>query len=193
MNTVSDENKILAKKIISILGGAPTIRKYWDDKHLNNIDILKCSSAPFPGLNSYSTLGVSDHPIMKGDVEYQARTEILGVCGSDVESFQNVMATCGFCIITSKWFVAPSVVFPDILRMYNSSNTMQHVAFIEPFLWSDRLEEIKLATKTVNWLLAVPISDKEYQFAKSESFDALEDLFERKQIDIFDINRSSVI
>jgi hypothetical protein len=161
--------------------------------NVNDIDIIKCSNFPAAGVNSYSTLGVSDYPIMKGNVEYQARAEILDVCDSGVEGFQNVMATCGFCIINSKWFVAPSVVFQDIISMYNISNTMQHVAFMEPFLWSDRLEELKLGSKTVNWLLAVPISDKEYQFAKSKSFDALEDLFEKKQIDLFDVNRSSVV
>jgi hypothetical protein len=32
MHTVSDENKVLAKTIISVLGGVPNIRKYWDDK-----------------------------------------------------------------------------------------------------------------------------------------------------------------
>ncbi|WP_438618507.1 suppressor of fused domain protein [Oryzifoliimicrobium ureilyticus] len=55
----------------------------------------------------------------------------------------------------------------------------------------DKLSSLKLNTKMVDWLLAVPIIEQEYRFAKDESFDALKDLFEKQQIDIFNIDRQS--
>ncbi|WP_337270456.1 suppressor of fused domain protein [Oryzifoliimicrobium ureilyticus] len=191
MQKVSDENRLIAKTIVSVFGGVPNIRKYWDDNHISNLDIVACSDAPDEGVSSYATIGVSDYPIMRGKVEYPARVEILGVCDSNSPHYANIIATCGFCVVNDHWFLAPGVIFPNIVQMYSASKTMQHIAFVEPFIWEDKLSSLKLDTKTVDWLLAVPISEEEYRFAKDESFDALEDLFEKEQIDIFNIDRQS--
>ncbi|WP_376749287.1 suppressor of fused domain protein [Anaerospora hongkongensis] len=40
--------------------------------------------------------------------------------------------------------------------------------------------------------MAVPISDKEFEYAIEHGTDALENLFEEVQIDIFDLKRKSV-
>ena len=50
---------------------------------------------------------------------------------------------------------------------------------------------MRLATKTVAWLLAVPITDAEAAYAGQHGAEALEDLFERAQIDLFDLDRDS--
>jgi hypothetical protein len=41
---------------------------------------------------------------------------------------------------------------------------MQHIMFVEPFLWADKLVPLKLESKTVHWLLAIPISESEIQY-----------------------------
>ena len=47
--------------------------------------------------------------------------------------------------------------------------------------------------QAVAWLQAVPISDPERDLAEREGSDSLEDLFERQQIDVFDLDRPSVV
>lgn len=62
-----------------------------------------------------------------------------------------------------------------------------------PFLWEGQLQTIDFSDKKVAWLLAVPISEKEYLFAQQNGSNKLEDLFEQNEIDIFDIKRDSVL
>ncbi|MDI6533855.1 suppressor of fused domain protein [Bacillus mycoides] len=38
--------------------------------------------------------------------------------------------------------------------------------FVPPFLWEDQLKTMDFPDKKVAWLLAVPISKKEYLFAQ---------------------------
>ncbi|MMZ71657.1 Antitoxin YqcF [compost metagenome] len=70
---------------------------------------------------------------------------------------------------------------------------MKHMLFVPPFLWEEQLQTIDFQDKKVAWLLAVPISENEYLFAQEYGSNKLEDLFEQKQIDIFDIERKSVL
>jgi hypothetical protein len=80
--------------------------------------------------------------------------------------------------------------------MYKASKTLRHVLFVPPSSWdgSTKLNKtIKLGEKKLTWLLVVPISEKEYRFVEKEGSDKLENLFEEKQIDIFDLNRPSVV
>jgi competence protein ComGC len=55
------------------------------------------------------------------------------------------------------------------------------------------LKTQEFPTKKVAWLLAVPISDKEKDFLTENGSDALESLFEEKQIDIFELDRKSIV
>ena len=70
---------------------------------------------------------------------------------------------------------------------------LEHILFVSPFLWEDRLKTLNFEDKKVAWLLAVPISEKEFKYAKDKGKDALEELFEEKQIDIFNLYRKSVL
>ena len=69
---------------------------------------------------------------------------------------------------------------------------MQHILFIPPFLWEDKLTTLSFNDKKIAWLLVIPISEKELEYAKKHGTDALENLFEEYQIDIFDLKRKSV-
>jgi hypothetical protein len=76
--------------------------------------------------------------------------------------------------------------------MYDDSLNMKHIAFQQPFLWPS-LRTTQFGVKTVTWLLAVPISHSEAEYAKREGWKRLETVFEEHQIDIFDLDRPSVI
>lgn len=69
---------------------------------------------------------------------------------------------------------------------------MKHVLFVTPTLWGE-LKSKEFEEKKVVWLMLVPISENEYKFAEEKGSDALEDLFVEKQIDVYDLNRASVV
>jgi antitoxin YqcF len=70
---------------------------------------------------------------------------------------------------------------------------LPHLLLLEPFLWGEHLGSRALSTKTVAWVLGVPISTAEADYLNQRGFSALEDLFEESQPDFFDLERPSVV
>lgn len=190
--TITKENKIIARTILGIFGGKPNVSRYWDDNYDSNIDILAALDRPFDSITSYSTIGLSDYSIGYSVEEKPLRVEIVGASASTFEFFPNILSTCAFNIINNQLPVSPGEIFSDVVKMYYPKSDMEHILFSSPFLWEE-LETIDFPEKKVTWLLAVPISTKEYLYADKEGTEALEDLFEQKNIDIFDLNRNSII
>ena len=189
--TISSENKIIARTVLEALGGKPTVSKYWDENKVSSIDLLETLNRPFDGITSYSTIGLSDYSIRYSVEEKPLRIEIVGASASMYEFFPNILTTCAFNIINTKFSISHGKIFKDVVRMYYPDNEMEHVLFSSPFLW-ENINTIDFPNKKVTWLLAVPISTKELLFAEQEGTEALEELFEQKDIDIFNINRNSI-
>lgn len=190
--TVTKENKIIARSALEAFGGKPSVSRYWDEHNVSSVDILSTTDRPYEGVTSYSTIGLSDYPIGYSVEKKPLRIEIVGASATLFELFPNIVSTCAFNIINTKLPIAHGKVFKGVIRMYYPDSEMEHVLFTSPFLW-EKLHTIDLLEKKVTWLLAVPISTKELLFAEKEGTEALEDLFEKNDIDIFDIRRDSVL
>lgn len=191
MTDISNENKIIAKLLAEAFGGKPTVRRFWDEKEKQHIDILSSIDQPENGVTSYSTIGLSDTPLLKDGTEYPVRIEIIGACGNVFSGFDNALATSAFCIIISKWFCYPGAIFPNVLSMYKDTS-MKHFMFVPPFLWEEYLKTMVIGNKKIAWLLAVPISDEEKYYAEENGADSLEQAFVENQIDIYDLERKSI-
>lgn len=190
--SISSENKIIAKSALQAFGGKPQVLKYWDENNVSNIDMLSTADRPYEGITSYSTIGLSDHSIEYTVDGTPLRIEIVGASASEYKLFPNVLATYAFCIINSNFLVSHGKVFRNMIKMYHPNSEMKHVLFVSPFLWED-LKTLDFPNKKVAWLLAVPISENEYIFAQEKGTDSLEELFEEKEIDIFDLERKSIL
>ncbi|MFB1051817.1 suppressor of fused domain protein [Paraliobacillus sp. JSM ZJ581] len=190
--TVTKANKIIARTALEAFGGKPSVSKYWDENNVSDIDILSTIDRPYEGVTSYSTIGLSDYSIGYSVDEKPLRVEIVGAGATMFELFPNVLSTCVFNIINTKLPIAHGEIFKGAVRMYYPDSEMEHVLFTSPFLW-EKLISLDFIDKKVTWLLAVPISAKELLFAEREGTEALEDLFEEKDINIFDISRNSVL
>ncbi len=175
-----------------MFGGTPQVFRYWDEKKISAVDILSCENAPQKGVTSHATIGLSDHSLVNNGSGSDLRTEFVAAFGSAFEEAANIVSTAAFCVINSKWKIGPGVIFPDVVSMYRKRSEMKHVLFSSPFLW-DKLTTQRLSDKTVAWLMVVPVSENEYRFAESNGSDALEDLFASKQIDIFNLDRPSLL
>ncbi|WP_417448447.1 suppressor of fused domain protein, partial [Idiomarina abyssalis] len=190
MATVTSYHKQVARHAAFAFGvGKPPVTRYLDDNKQNGVFILEAKDSPQAGVNSYSTVGLSDHPLILNGKEFGVRVEIAGACGAAFSGFENVIATSAFCIINSKWFCAPGRIFPDIISMYGLSKTMSDIYFANPFLWDEKLASTSFDGQKVAWLLAVPVSKAESEFAQVNGPDKLESLFYERDIDIYNLNR----
>ncbi len=194
MAQASAENRQLAAIVAKAFGYArPEVRRYWDDGENYRIDIAQAADSPWPGVTSHGTLGLSDCPLVDDGKEFPARCELVGACATGYKLFPNIMATCAFNIMKKQWFACPGRVFEGAVSMYYPNFPTKHVMFYEPFPWDDALPATELPGKTVGWLLVMPVSEAETQFARSEGLEALGDVFKREQVDVFDLERQSVI
>jgi hypothetical protein len=190
---MSPSNKQIAGHISAVFGGNPEVTRYADESGKRSIDIVCCPHAPQRGIDSYSTVGLSDHEQRVDGIEGSLCLELVGACRSGNEAFGSVLANAAFCSIISGWPVHPGAIFGDLVKHYDASTTLEHVMFVEPFAWNEELEPIQLSDKEVLWLMMIPISEAEAAYAETHGGEALEDLFEKNEIDVFDWERKSVV
>lgn len=191
--SITNEQKIIAKVALDAFEGKPLVTKYWDDRKKSSIDILSCIDRPYDGITSFSTLGLSGYSIGYTTEDTPLRIEIVGTCASGYDCFSNILASCAFNIINTKFACHPGAIFQNVIEFYKSDSPLKHILFTSPFLWEDKLKTLHFPDMKVAWLLAIPISNEEFEFAKENGSDALESLFEEHQIDIFDLMRKSIV
>ncbi len=131
--TISNDNKMIAKTALQTFGGKPNVSKYWDDKNDSHIDLLSTINKPYEGITSYSTIGLSDYSIGYAVDAKPLRTEIVGASASKFELFLNILSTCAFYVINTKFSIYHGKIFRDIIRMYYQDSEMEHVLFTAPF------------------------------------------------------------
>lgn len=190
---ISIENRKIANIVLDVFGGKPTVCTYADENNLSKIDILSCEDRPYKAVTSYSTIGLSDFSIGLEVGCTPLGIEIVGASGSEFEKFSNIISTCAFNVINSHFKCYPDAIFQGVVDMYYPSFSMKHILFVPPFGWDKEFETLDFPTKKVAWLLAVPISEIEIRFADEKGVDILKSLFNEKQIDIYNLNRRSVV
>ena len=193
MCNISTSRKNIARSAAAAFEGTPKVTEFTYDFTDNSVGILECANSPVQGVTSYSTVGLSDFPLMNGDKEYSTRLEIVGACATRSDKFANAIADAAAHVHHLRRFCAPGVIFENIVSKYYPENSTQHLLFVPPFLWEERLKTLELDDKKVAWLLAVPVTENELQYAIENGPAALEDLFVEEQIDIYDIARLSVV
>lgn len=187
-----NNDKLVAQRILQAVGGNPKVVEYRDRNENSAIDIFIGTDRPYEEITTYSTIGLSNYGIGLKSPNKEIRVEFVGGCESTYEKFGNVLSSCAFNIINDQFSCKPGTTYPNIISEYYEETSMKHVLFTNPFLW-DELGYIDTENVHITWLMLVPISDKEFEFVRNNSAEELEDLFEKNEIDIFDLNRDSVI
>jgi antitoxin YqcF len=185
------ENKALYQYVASAFGGSPTVARYWDEADKSYVDILSARDVPTGGVTAYATLGLSDHSIGLQVGEVPLGVEFVIAAATAYECTPNVLSACALNIINSKMACQPGQVYPRVVEMYRPEGDMKHILCVSPFLWT--LKTMDFPTKKVAWLQAVPISDAEFALAREKGSDALETVFEEHQIDVYNLDRPSVV
>ncbi|WP_051342472.1 suppressor of fused domain protein [Pseudonocardia spinosispora] len=87
----------------------------------------------------------------------------------------------------------PGTVLFHVISPRSLAPNLPHLLLVEPTLWADQLNSCILSTKTVAWLLGVPISDAEADHVTTQGATALKDRFRDTQANIFDPRRPSTL
>lgn len=190
MNDPSPFERTLGKTIRSIFGGNSKVVLFGDSNATNTCFIVSASDCPVNGVTSYASVGLSR--ILQEVGPLDIAVEIVTACASVTPSVDNLVASCVFERIKNGVNISYGSIIKDIIIQYNISATLKHVTFVAPFLW-DNLNKLEVEGKSIYCLMMLPISDAEMNYLVKYGIDALEELFSESQIDIYDINRPSVL
>ena len=169
-----------------------------DEKEKNHVDVAIWDDMPEEGLATILTLDLSYHPLFhwngEPDTTY-GRMELMAICRKTDQDFMcDVVGTCAHCVVNSKWPCAPGIIFPDVISMYDNTLNMKHVLFDFPWFNSEFLSDANIGGVQTRWLIIVPISESEYQYAiDMKSVNALLEELDKNQINCCDLNRPSVV
>lgn len=185
--------KEIANTLSNIVSGNKKIYRFYDEAEESSIDIYFGIDSPQEGVTTYGTIGLSDYSLgLKLEGNRELRVEFIAACESAHPEFGNILSSCAFNIINTNFPCFPGVIYPSVISEYYNQSDMKHILLTTPFLWDD-LQPLDDEKNHVTWLMAIPISDKELNYAQKYGSDALEDIFERKNIDVFDLDRKSTI
>ncbi len=193
---INNENKEIANYITTIVGVNRTVQRFWDEGKNNSLDVFTCDDPINPDVKFYGTIGLSSYPNeikMKDNSQKNIPIEFLMTGYDSFDRVPNIISTSGFFLSKNKWKCQPGTVFKSVVEMYYQESEMKHILFTTPFLWMDKLQPLTLESKTVHWLLGIPISNSELNYKIENGYLGLEELFEKNEIDIFDLYRESVV
>ena len=188
--TMEYDKKEIARKLLDDVGGTPRVYAFKDESG-KEIDIFCVDDSPIEHVSSYSTVGLSDYTLNKKIDDKSLRAEIIGSTDSRNDLFPNIISDCAFKVMDGLSPCMPGTVFLNAIDNYYLDSNMKHMLLTIPFLWE--LHDLEFEHEYVTWLFAVPISESEYHFFVENGYQKLEMLFEKKQIDIYDLNRSPVV
>ncbi|MDR1962884.1 MAG: suppressor of fused domain protein [Planctomycetaceae bacterium] len=194
MSDIISHGKHVCNHLKTLFDDKPSFSRFWDSQNENPITIATWQNRPEIGLSTIMTVDLSYYPLVKyGELYTKGKAEIMSVCiGDDHTVFEDIIAQCARCVV-NKYFCCPNAIFPDVIKIYVTSSEMKHVFFDKPFLWSEDLSCAVIENIKTMWLMAIPISDAEYQYAIEHNVEKLGKLFEKEKIEYWDINRKSIL
>lgn len=155
------------------------------------IPLLRCTDSPGFGITTWATTTLSLVDWSKEGLE--ARLELLTASGSDQAPMASVLAAVLVQASLHGWLPAPGRVLLDVMGLGGLSDVAErlpHVMVEYPFPWGERLTPIDVLDSKVFPLMVFPISEAEMQLRRDHGREALLELLEEREVEIFDLDRS---
>jgi len=181
---ISKENRMVAHHAAAAFGGEARVDEYINHSDTLAIGILYCRDRPTEGVTSYSTIKLSDYPFGR---------ELAAPCESAAAYFASVLASAAFTILQGDDEFGRGSVLLNLVRQHDPASNLPHLYLAAPSLWAQAPSLLDCGTKQVGWLLAVPISESEHAYLQAHDAQALDHLFEAKQIEFSDMARAPAI
>lgn len=183
---------IVSRFLKDRLGGEAATYAYYDEREERAVSVVEAIGSPSPTLSTFSTASLHGTVnLLDGD---DIRVELMMTVLRESACAANVVSTAAFNVMKSGWLAAPGVVFPGVVREYSSGTTTPHVMWTEPFAF-DGLGTVTLdgVDVDVHWLQAVPLTEPEAEFLRSEGYDALTARLESADVPYYDLGRPSAV
>jgi hypothetical protein len=187
--TVSENAKLAARELTRVWREKPRVFRHWIEDESAFIDIASSANTSVAGITSISTVGLCDHDLGMGRV----RLEIMAAFPTAFAQGANVVATCAFNAFKDRMPTRPDVIHPNAVALYRPETPVPHALLTDPFIWEPGPDILDIPEGKLAWLQIVPISEAERIYAAQRGPDVLTSLFEQQQIDIFDLERASVV
>lgn len=187
------QNERLYQKACAIFCGSPHVFRYYDSSSEVSADLLTVSDAPRTGIVSYSTLGLSHHPLGLREGGKPLRVEIAAACSKEFEDAPYLLSSCAFDAMNSRFLCCRGSVRQGVITTYWQNCRMKHLWLVPKNLWGNSILELSFEEINVIWLTAIGISDQELHFLEHNDSDSLLALFEKKETDLCDWMRESVL
>jgi hypothetical protein len=185
----SENAKLAFNELVRVWGSRPKVFRHGDEVERNFINVAHLDNSPVEGVTAVGTVGLSDHDLGFG----QLRVELIGAFPSSFREGVNIAATCAFNAFKDGLPAVPEAIHPLVVSLYREATPVPHIMLVDPFLWDKGPVSLDAEGFKIAWLMMVPISDSERSFALEKGGTALTSRFQQAQIDIFDLDRASVV
>lgn len=161
-----------------------------------HVGIARVEDYPGPGMMTMSTIGASNYPIYRddGSIYEDTRAEFIASCQSGQEdAFIEALFRATVYIGEVKGFACPGIFLHDLFGRSRPTSDVPHAFLTSPFAYDGLGKPNTFEGRVVSWLQMLPVSTSEIAFAQEHSTDALETLFEERDIEWDSLDRIPVI
>ena len=156
------------------------------------VGMVEVPGSPVGGVTTWATVAASFFPTgLRTRDGRPLGIEFVAGIDSRWGSIGDAVAACAFEIGEPNG-VRPGTVYRNAISRPYRDATTPHLMSVPPFLWQP-FESFSDADIHVTWLQLVPITDDEASYCLAHGFDALGDVFDRAQPDLYSIERASVL
>lgn len=156
------------------------------------LEVLRIGDVPERGAVTYASLGLSD--VAWPEVG-RPRVELLMMTVSDGEVCAQIVANTAFHLMDKRFFPEPGSIVRDVVAVLAAgeiSQRLPHIYFATPRPWGVALP-LDPGPPTITLVMAVPVSEREYQYWRQHGTRAFEALLDESSIDVADPRRASAV
>lgn len=155
-----------------------------------NYDLLITPYAPYPGVTVFTTIGLMDH-ISRKEGGFNLYCEVIAVAYTEFLKYKECVNSIVCELLKNPNKLHEFSLITGVFK--NTDIGMSSIFLTHPFIFDGKLDYFNKEDHGVGWLMAIPITEKEETFLQFNGTEALETLFEEHQVDIFNLNRPSVV
>jgi antitoxin YqcF len=184
------DTKLVARHAIGAFGAPPAVWRFACETEGISVDIGGCPDRPVRGVVSYTTIGLSEHCVTGGG-ESPVGVELSAACAADRPLFPQILAAAAMLLIRGRKVVQAGDSVRDVVAELYPRAPVSHLYLTRPFLWGEKLRELRCEGRNVAWLLAVPVTSGELLFLETQGGDGLEQLYRQRKIDMYSLGRAT--
>jgi hypothetical protein len=141
----------------------------------------------FKGCNFYCSLGLNYYHQVLREI-----CEVFILADRAVHGLEYLLASSLFYLVKYEYYMRPGVAISSIEKIdesFYSRTGKSAIYFGLPEWLPEQKTNFKVNHEVARLYAAIFITEKEYQFLSTNGPDALEDIFEQRQVDVIDVFR----